>query len=79
MLQVNLIDTCTLLYYFFLFSVQVMLCLHVSCKARTKRACNLFYLSMRHHKVSRDIILGTICGTCEDINGASHLFSDVLL
>lgn len=64
MLQVNLIDTCTLLYYFFLFSVQVMLCLHVSCKARTERACNLFYLSMRHHKVSHDIILGAICGVC---------------
>lgn len=52
---------CTLLYFFF-FSVQVMLCLHVLCKARTKRACNLFYLSMRHHKVSHDIILGAICG-----------------
>lgn len=53
---------CTLLYSFFFFSVQVMLCLHVLCKARTKRACNLFYLSMRHHKVSHDIILGAICG-----------------
>lgn len=52
---------CTLLYFFF-FSVQVMLCLHVLCKARTKCACNLFYLSMRHHKVSHDIILGAICG-----------------
>lgn len=43
MLQVNLIDTCVHYCIIFFFSVQVMLCLHVLCKARTKRACNLFY------------------------------------
>lgn len=58
---------CTLLYSFFFLSVQVMLCLHVSCKARIERAC-IYSISQwdttkrERERVSHGIILGTICG-----------------
>lgn len=50
-----------ILYSVFFFSVQVI-CLHVLYKAHAQctYACVIYYLSMRHHKVSHDIILGTI-------------------